>query len=74
MSMIKMLLGRKYNIHRPEHLSDGAYIGVTDEGMLHPGVALFTTDGVEVTRPVYLDQRGIKAMIEYLKAQGFIKE
>lgn len=62
MSRLKMLLGRQFGIYEPDYLGDGAYVGKTDEG-----IALFTTNGVEVTRPVYLGTHEIKALKNYLE-------
>jgi hypothetical protein len=50
---ITEVLESTYGITNPEHLGDGAYIGKTDEG-----IALFTTDGINITRPVFLDEAG----------------
>jgi len=59
-----------WEIINPEHLSDGAYVGQTAEG-----IALFTSNGISITRPVFLDssaRRALAAYQERLNAQ--IKE
>ena len=54
----------EWGIYNPEHLGDGAYVGVTGEG-----IALFTSDGITMTRPVCLDANGIRALDRYLNRQ-----
>jgi hypothetical protein len=58
---ITEVLEATYGITNPEHLGDGAYIGKTAEG-----IALFTTDGVNITRPVFLDSIGFVNVQRYV--------
>lgn len=53
---------KHWGIFNPQHIGDGAYIGSTAEG-----IALFTSNGVFITRPVFLDNLGMQATVTYIK-------
>ena len=54
----------EWDIYNPEHLGDGAYVGATGEG-----IALFASDGVDITRPVFLNSDVLCALDRYLNSQ-----
>ena len=52
----------EWGISDPHYLGDGAYMGTTETG-----VAVFTTDGLAITRPVFLDEYGIRMLEKRMK-------
>jgi len=50
------------------YLGDGAYVGIReDDGM----IVIYTTDGIEVTNSVYLDNPVLNNFLEWLKRNSF---